>query len=153
MPQKYIYISFSFLLPIPSRAFRTAPLPLFYIHSPSLDSSVHLCSLFLSRAAVVHAQLRCEASGRGCLFVRFTLDRSYFLSRLSAATPSSVVSAARSLARSRSFLPPSHPAYASVSVSSVPFASFSNLRASVLYSGYAQRARRAGAQKHAARPC
>lgn len=128
----YIYISFSFL-PIPPRAFRTAPLPLFYIHSPSLDPSVHLCSLRSSLS--FDTQLRYEAS---CLLVRFTLDRSYFLSRLSAATPSSqssVASAVRSLARSLVRVPstllpvpPTHPTHASGSVSSVPFASFSNLR-------------------------
>lgn len=83
----YIYIFFSLLLP--PRAFCTAPLPLFYIHSPSLDPYVHLCR---------RTQLR---RGPSCLFVRFTLDRSYFLSHLSAATPSPV-----GVGRSRSFLPP-----------------------------------------------
>jgi len=65
------------------------------------------------------------------LLVRFTLDRSYFLSRLSAATPSFC------LHRVPSSFPPDHPATRSrfglrflraVPCRAVPFASFSNLR-------------------------
>lgn len=130
----YIYIHiyfFLFSLPIPPRAFRTAPLPLFYIHSPSLDPSVHLCSPLFSL-------FRYTAALRGELFARAFHSRSLVLS-LSFVGRNTLLSVLRrvgrslasSLARVPSTLlpvPPTHPTHASGSVSSVPFASFSNLR-------------------------
>lgn len=140
----YIFLSSS---PYPfSRAVHRASSSLLYSFTVSRLVRPPLFSLPLS--AVVHAAaLRGERPG--CLFVRFTLDHSYFLSRLSAATPSSVASTARSAARvSPSHPPPPsvRPVHASLSVSSVPFASFSNLRRQCCKAGYAQLARRAGAR-------
>lgn len=128
----YIYISFSFLsLSLLARSVPRLFLSFIFIHRLSTRPSTSVLRSSLS----FDTQLRYEAS---CLLVRFTLDRSYFLSRLSAATPSSqssVASAVRSLARSLARVPstllpvpPTHPTHASGSVSSVPFASFSNLR-------------------------
>lgn len=148
----YIYFFFSLLPPIPSRALCTAPLPLFYIHSPSLDSSVHLCSLFLPRPSPYNAAaLRGERPG--CLFVRFTLDHSYFLSRLSAATPSFVTS--EPLARSPAFLSPSLRPRPPPPLTQCTFRSpfppcpsplSPTSGVSVVQRGYAQLARRAGAR-------
>lgn len=104
-----------------------------------LSSSLGRCHTYIYTAA-----LRGE---RPRLFVRFTLNRSYFLSRLSAVTPSSVVSAARS----RFCLSPSRThARTHASVSSVPFASFSNFRRQCCTAAASAEGRD---QKHAARPC
>jgi len=98
----------------------------------------------LSSTLAVHS---CAARRSAEVSVGAFHSRSLVLS-LSFVGRDTLLCVGRSLARSRSFLPlprPStHPLHASLSVSSVPFASFSNLRRQCcMYSGNAQRARRA----------
>lgn len=102
LPQKYIYIHICifpslFLLSLLARPAPRLFLSFIFIHHRlSTRPSTSVLSSSLGRChTYIHS---CAARGgeRPRLFVRFTLNRSYFLSRLSAVTPSSVVSAARS---------------------------------------------------------
>lgn len=100
---------------------RTAPLPLFYIHSPSLRATRPSTSVLLSSSP---SAARTRSCGREavCSCVSLSIARTFSLVCRPRHPPP--------LARSRSFPPPRRPppAHATVSFSSVPFASFSNLR-------------------------
>lgn len=147
-----IYIFFSLLLPIPPslRVPHRASSSFLYSFTVSQPVRPPLFSLPLS--AVVSPVLSYAASRAVYSFVRFTLDHSYFLSRSSAAIPSSA-------ARSRSFLPPIPSLASARRTVRSPFPPralrlFLQSPASVLYvRGYAAASAEGRGQKHAARPC